>query len=347
MNKRAFYVFAFCILFFSCHKYDAPKSLVTLDGRFDTTVVAVNGGETCIGIKDKIMISDTVCIRVTIMRRDHDGSFAQILQTDSLFDDRKNLIRTVERECMGLKDTVFFFAGHPVLCVSPSDSSSWIEKNSTILYYSDQGKCYLREYRDADRQLLFSMIFNYDEEGKLLSVFEKKNGIDHPQIRKQYDKAGHLVEELSEIGKTEYEYDSHGKCILRRFNDITELNKYDSNGNLSESVSYYSDKPEFSIEYKYGRVRGKSVLVSKTQHFYQKSVMDPEQYAIYEYKYDKRGRIVIEKELLKLGKGDLLHDRDFRYSYDDRNKSIVMKTRNNLKDKSSDEIFKYYSIRTK
>ena len=46
------------------------------------------------------------------------------------------------------------------------------------------------------------MIFNYDEEGKLLSVFEKKNGIDHPQIRKQYDKAGHLVEELSEIGKT-------------------------------------------------------------------------------------------------------------------------------------------------
>ena len=343
MNKRFLYFFPLIILAASCHKYDRPKSFVTLEGPFDTTVVAVNGGETCIGIKEKILIADTVCIRMTIMVRDHDGSHAYILQTDSLFDYRQNLIRTVESECRGLKDSVFLFAGHPVLCVSPCDSSSWIENICTTFSYSDQGVCCLSECRNADGKLLCSRTFNYDSEGKLLSVLEKRNGIDLPQTIKQYDIAGHLVREVSDIGETVFEYNEYGKCITRRFNNVTEHFKYDRNGTLTESKSYYSDQLDFSIEYKYDTVNGHILPICKVQRFYEKGELDPETYAIYQYKYDKWGRITMETELNKSG-NNLVHDREFHYSYDDQKNNIVMGTIDNMKDKRSDEIFKYYSL---
>ncbi len=330
----------------SCNNSGSGGPIMTLDMQFDTTCVVVNGGETIISIRNQFIVSDsTDIIRNTVFRNDHSGSFLLTNQTDSIFNKEHRLLHIIERTCSDFKDTVFIFGGQHVMCKIPTSPSSWTDNVTTTFHYSETGEFIKSESRNFDGQLIRSAVFDYHENGSLLSIIEYSGNNDYPSVRKMYDNAGRLIEEITNIGRKEYEYDEHDKCIVRRFNGITEEYRYDNNGNILKSITYNeSGRIEYTVDYNYVVSKGRNVLSSKKQQMYSKGEINPDCYVVNEYQYDSMGRVVLEKELFKMSDDNLLRDRVFFYTYNDLSRSIVKTTNNNNKERPQDELFEYYSI---
>lgn len=330
---------------YGCH--NRQSSIVYLNSPFDTIVTI--GNEFCFEIRNESKLSkDYRLVRWESFVLGHNKEYSKAIRKDSLFSGA-NCVWVVNYENRNLKDTSMIFDNHVLDIRINKNNEGWVPLDMTLNTYSQEGLYLSSEYRVFDDSYWLTREYrfaDYDQSNrkKYIYTYRGSDPINGTLMSKQeFNEEGRLLSEESPSGKTEFTYNSLGKCLSKTIHNIrlTELYEYDNNGHIVKATSISHDTLDNDTRYEYDN----NWKLSSKIEFFKTNHNEPVQDSFIrnEYEYDSLGRLTVVRELTQRD-GIIKGDRITRYSYNDNKMSISMETIDQLDPDSPKSIrFSYYS----